>query len=67
VQKIPASTLFNRFSYRRLLFVWYLETKRQGINVNNAEELQSEIPMIFQGIQSNEPKKSFDRWIERCQ
>jgi hypothetical protein len=38
----------------------------QGIDVRDHEELNTEILRIFQGIPSDEQKKSFDHWIERC-
>jgi hypothetical protein len=44
-----------------------LKQKLQDIDVSDDEELKSEILTIFQGIPSDELKKSFDPWIERCQ
>jgi hypothetical protein len=43
-----------------------LKQKLQGIEVSDDEELKSEILTIFQDIPSDQPKKSFDPWIERC-
>jgi hypothetical protein len=47
--------------------LWFLETKPQGIDVSDHEELKGEILAIFPGIPLDELKKSFDHWIERCQ
>jgi hypothetical protein len=44
-----------------------LKQKLQGIDVSNVKELKNEILTIFQVIPSDELKKSFDHWIERCQ
>jgi histone-lysine N-methyltransferase SETMAR len=44
-----------------------LKQKLQSIDVSDDEELKSEMLTIFQGILSEELKKSFDHWIERCQ
>jgi hypothetical protein len=44
-----------------------LKQKLQDIDVSNDEELKSEILTISQGIPSDELKRSFDHWIERCQ
>jgi hypothetical protein len=41
--------------------------KLQGIDITDDEELKSEILTIFQGIPSDELKRSFDQWITRCQ
>jgi hypothetical protein len=38
----------------------------QGIDVRDDEDLKSGILRIFEGIPSDELKKSFDHWIERC-
>jgi hypothetical protein len=38
-----------------------------GIEASDEEELKSEILTIFQGISSDDVKKSFDHWIERCE
>jgi hypothetical protein len=39
----------------------------QNIVISDDEELKSEILTIFQGIPSDELKKSFDHRIARCQ
>jgi hypothetical protein len=44
-----------------------LKQKLPGIDVSDDEELESETLTIFQGIPSDELKKLFDHWIERCQ
>jgi hypothetical protein len=44
-----------------------LKAKLQGIDASDDEEPKSEILTIFQGISSDELKKSFDHWIKRCQ
>jgi hypothetical protein len=54
-----------------------LKQTLHGIDVSNDEQLKSEfltifqgIPRyskVFQGIPSDELKKSFNHWIERCQ
>jgi hypothetical protein len=43
-----------------------LKQKLQGIDANDDEDLKSEIQTIFENIQSDELKKSFDHWIEKC-
>jgi hypothetical protein len=42
-----------------------LKQKLQGIDESDDEELKGEILRIFQGIPSDQPKTSFDHWIER--
>jgi hypothetical protein len=67
VQKRATSTRITGHRNRRLLFVWCLEAKLQVIDLSDGEEPKNEILTIFQGIPSDELKKSFDHWIERCQ
>jgi hypothetical protein len=67
VQKRAASTRITAYGNCRLLFVWCLEAKLQVIDLSDGEEPKNEILTIFQGIPSDELKKSFDDWIERCQ
>jgi hypothetical protein len=43
-----------------------LKQKLHGIGVSDDEQVKSEILTIFQGIPSDELKKSFAHWIERC-
>jgi hypothetical protein len=43
-----------------------LKEKLQGIDVRDGERLKHENVTIFQGIPSDELKKSFDHRIERC-
>jgi hypothetical protein len=38
----------------------------QGFDVSDHEELKSDIRRHFQDVSSDELKKSFDHWIERC-
>jgi hypothetical protein len=45
----------------------FLKQKLQSIDVSDDEELKNEILAILQGFPSDELKKSFDHWIERCQ
>jgi hypothetical protein len=56
VQKGAASTLFTGPGDRRLLFVWCLQAKLQGIDTSHHEELGSEILTSFHGIPSEELK-----------
>jgi hypothetical protein len=54
VQNGAISTLSNGPDNHRLLFVWYLKAKPQGIDVCDDEELKSEIMTIFQRIPSDQ-------------
>jgi hypothetical protein len=60
-------------SYSRNLTIAYfylfgvLKRKLQGIDFSDEDELKSEILRIFNGIPSDELRKSFHHCIERCQ
>jgi hypothetical protein len=44
-----------------------LKQKLRGIDASDGKDLKSEVLPILQGIPSDDLKKSFDQWIERCQ
>jgi hypothetical protein len=44
-----------------------LKQELQGIDAIDEQGLKREILSIFEPLLSDEPKKSFPRWIERCQ
>jgi hypothetical protein len=67
VEKGGAFTLFTGYGIADFYLFGILKPKLQGIDESDDEELKNEIRKIFQGIPSDEPKKSFDHSIERCQ
>jgi hypothetical protein len=65
--KSAASMLFAARAVIGFDLFGVLKGKLHGIEASDDEELKSEILTIFHGIPSDELKKSFNHWIERCQ
>jgi hypothetical protein len=67
VRKGVASTLFTGPGIADVKLFGILKQTQQSIDISNEEELKSDILTIFRGIPSDELKKSFNHWMERCQ
>jgi hypothetical protein len=66
-KRVPHPFYSRDMAIADFYFFGVLRQKLQGIEINDDEELKSETLTIFQGIPSDELKKSFDHWVERCQ